>query len=376
MRILHVLTSINTGGAEKFCVDLCNTQADISENEISLCVLDCITENQPLSKMISPKVKLISLNKEGGYSLKMIYKIYQLLSKIKPDIIHLNGRDLVYSSFPILIKRIPSIYTVHTIANKEHNKYIRSYIKFLFYAFPSIFTPVSISQSVSETVKETYGAHLEIVIYNGSSELTTSSEVNNVVHHINELKKDNDTLVFVSIGRISKEKNTLLLVKAFNELLDNGQNVCLCIVGYDGTPEQSYLLTCKNENRYPDKIHFVGRKENIADYLMCADASCLTSNYEGLGIAALEAFSMGVPVLSTPSGGPSDIIIPGINGYLSKEITVESYVEILNNFIEKPLKNSEEIIKLYRKKYTMKLCALQYLEFYETKLIKKSKSSK
>lgn len=367
MKILHMLTSINTGGAEKFCVDICNTQAEISDNEIYLCVLDKI-EDQPLVKTISSNVNLISLNKIGGYSLKIIYRVFQLFSEIQPNIIHLNGRALVYSSSPILLKRIPSVYTVHTMAHKENNKYIRGFIKFIFNTNPNIFTPVSISQSVSKTVKEIYGKQYDKIIYNGSSELTISSESETVALYINELKKDNDTLVFLSIGRIAKEKNTLLLVEAFNKLLDKEQNVCLCIIGYDGTQEQFYLTECKNRNRYPDSIKFVGRKENIADYLLCAHASCLTSSFEGLGIAALEAFSMGIPVLSTPSGGPSDIIIPGINGYISEHITVDSYVEILNNFIEKPLKNKEEIIELYKEKYTMKACALQYLELYETKL--------
>ena len=117
MKILHFLTSINTGGAEKFCVDICNTQADISDNEIILCVIDRITD-QPLVKMISSSVTLISLNKERGYSLKIPYKIYQLLSEIKPDVIHLNGRALIYASIPIIMKKIPSIYTVHTMVDK------------------------------------------------------------------------------------------------------------------------------------------------------------------------------------------------------------------------------------------------------------------
>jgi len=368
MKILHLLTSLNTGGAEKFCVDICNTQADISDNEIYLCVLDRISKAQPLSEMISSNVKVISLGKDGGYSLKMVFKLYQLISKINPDIVHINGRALIYSSVAILLKRVPSVYTVHTMADKEYNKYIRGYIKFLFNMLPSIFTPVSISKSVSKTVQRIYGDHHDKVIFNGSSELALTSKSGIVAHYIDELKQNKDTLVFLSIGRISKEKNTILLVKSFNELLDNGQNVCLCIVGYDGTPEQTYLTECKNENRYHNKIKFVGRKENIADYLLCADASCLTSDYEGLGIAALEAFSMGVPVLSTPSGGPSDIIIPGLNGYISEQITVESYVEILNQFMEKPLRNREKIIEHYKEKYTMKVCAFQYLELYQLKL--------
>ena len=369
MKILHFLTSIDTGGAEKFCVDICNAQANVSDNKVYLCVLDSITNNQPLVKMISSDVNLISLNKQGGYSLKMIYKIYQLLSRINPNIIHLNGRALIYSSVPILIKKIPSVYTVHTMADKEYNIYIRGYVKFLFNRFPKIFVPVAISKSVSETVKKIYGDHLDKVIYNGSSELTISSQSELVTRYINSLKRDEKTLVFISVGRISKEKNTLLLVKAFNKLLDYDQNVCLCIVGYDGSPSQSYLLECKNENKYPDMIRFVGRKENIADYLLCADAFCLSSNYEGLGIVALEAFSMGVPVISTPSGGPSDIIISGINGYVSEKITINSYVEVLIKFIDKPLKNRKKIIELYENKYTMKACALQYIDLYNKRQI-------
>lgn len=371
MKILHILTSINTGGAEKFCVDICNVQANITNNEIYLCVLDKIHE-QPLVKMISPKVTLISLNKENRYSLKIPYKIYQLLSEIKPDVIHLNGRALVYASLPIMMKQISSIYTVHTMVNRG-NKYVNKYLKFLFNNFSSIFLPVAISQSVLDTVKNSFGNQFNEMIYNGSSELSVSQDAKSVSNFIDSLKMDDGTLVFVYIGRIEKVKNTLMLVKSFNKLLDDGQNVCLCIVGYDSSPSDSYLMECKNENRYSDKIVFVGRKENIADYLLCADALCMTSKSEGLGIAALEAFSMGVPLLSTPAGGPSEIITSGLNGYVSEQISVTSYVKILERFIEKPLINKLNIVKLYKENYTMEICALNYIELYRERFIYKVK---
>lgn len=365
MKVLHFLTSINTGGAEKFCVDLCNTQAKISEHKIYLCVLDKI-DQQPLVKKISKNVTLISLGKEGGYSLKVIYKIYKTLNELNPDVIHLNGRGMIYASIPIMIKKIPSVYTVHTFADKSYNKYFQTYVKLLFTRFSSIFIPVAIGESVSRSVQQVYGKQLNKYIYNGSSKLMTSSNYNLVKSQINALKKDNDTLVFVSIGRIAPEKNTLLLVQAFNRLLDSGKNICLCIVGYDSTKEQVYMKECKDSNKYHDSIIFVGQKDNVADYLQCSDALCLTSNYEGLGIAALEAFSMGVPVLSTPSGGPSDIIVPGTNGLVSKDITVNSFMETLKDFIKKPIKNKEEIIKIYNHYYTMEVCAEQYMQLYAT----------
>lgn len=366
MKILHILTSINTGGAEKFVVDVCNTQAEELEHDIYLCVIDKVID-QPLVNMISSNITIISLNKERGYSLKIPYKIYQLISDIKPDIIHLNGRALVYASIPLTIKKIPSIYTVHTMADRQ-NKYINLYQRFLFNRFSSIFTPVAISKSVLKTVKEIYGNQFDEMIYNGSSELTVSSGVDSVHTFINSMKKNENTLVFVYVGRIAKVKNTLLLIKAFNKILDNGQNVCLCIVGYDDSSSQSYLAECIKENRYRDKIKFVGRKENIADYLSSVNAICMTSSREGLGIAILEAFSMGLPVLSTPSGGPSEIIIPGMNGYISKQISVDSYMRVLENFIKEPLENKSEIIEFYKKNFTMKICAMKYIELYKKRV--------
>ncbi len=372
MKILHILVDTYIGGAQKFCIDICNTQANMvdTENEIFLLVLNRFTDEQPMFKRISSKVNVISLNKEGGYSLKIIYKIYQLLSEIKPNIIHLNGRALIYASIPILVQKIPSVYTVHTMADKEYNKYFCNYVKLLFNRFPTLFTPVAISNHVSKTIKKTYGNQLNTVIFNGSSELTVSSESETVSQYINQFKTDDDTLVFVYIGRIGREKNTMLLVQSFNELLQKNQNVILFIIGPDSSRKKDYLPQCLNANKYPNKIKFLGRKANIADYLLCADAVCLTSTYEGLGIAALEAFSMGVPVLSTPSGGPSDIIVSGINGYISEYTTVDSYVKVLNGFIEKPLRSREKIIELYKEKYTMSRCALKYLQLYNNRKIK------
>lgn len=363
MKILHLLTSINTGGAEKFCVDICNTQANISEHEIYLCVLDKLG-NQPLVKNIATNVTLISLDKEGGYSLKVIYKIYKTLRKLNPDVIHLNGRALIYASLPILIKRIPSVYTVHTFANKEYNKYLRKFVRLLFNKMPSLFIPVAIGRSVSESVRKTYGNMFDRYIYNGSSSLGTTVTLDSVKEEISLLKYNSDTLVFVSIGRIAPEKNTLLLIKAFNKLLREGKNICLYIIGYDSTKSQTYMAECQELSEYHEKIKFVGQKENVADYLYCSDALCLTSNYEGLGIAALEAFSMGVPVLSTPSGGPEDIIISGVNGLVSQKISVGSFVETVHKFIDQPIRNKEEIINIYENHYTMEVCAKQYLQLY------------
>ena len=363
MKILYMITSINTGGAEKFSIDLANTQAQNSANEIFLLILDKI-ENQPLIKTISPKVNLISVDKKSGYSISTPFKIYKLLSKTKPDIIHFNGRDMIYASIATILLSIPSVYTVHSIVELFPKKMI-IYNRFLFNLFPSLFVPISISNYVKESTQKHYGKRFDMMVYNGSSPQTLSVKHKSVSNLIESLKKDKNSLVFVYVGRITEIKNTLLLIESFNRLLDRGENVSLCIVGYDMSKSQSYIQKCKKANRYPSYIKFVGQQSNVVDYFSCANASCITSDYEGLGITLLESFSMGVPVLSTPCGGPEEIIEPKVTGAISKEKSVESYIEILKKFISNPIKDKAKIIDIYSKNFTMETTAKKYLEIYE-----------
>ncbi len=368
IKVLHFLTSANLGGAERFCIDLCNTQVQKAEIDVNLCVLDAFHEDIPLLKQVSEKVNVVSMRKNSGYELLLIKRIYKFLKELKPDVIQINGRAIIYTSLPILLTKIPSLYTVHTLANKEYNKYFTAYNRFLFSKFHKLFMPVAIGPSVSKTIQEVYGEQFKELVYNGISPLSTSEKKDDVHSYIESMKQNKETQVFLYVGRIAPEKNTYLLVETFNKLLKEGQNVLLLIIGYDSTLQQDYMIKCKKLNENPEKIKFLGRKENIADYLSCTDALCVTSLYEGLSIVSLEAFSMGVPVLSTPAGGMLDIIIKGVNGNICDKMELDSYSHMILKFIKNPIKNKKEIIKIYKDNYTMKSCSEKYIALYKKRI--------
>jgi len=364
MKILHLITSINTGGAEKFCIDLCNTQVQFKNIDVYLCVLDSFRKDNLLINKLSDNVQLISLNKSGGYSIGIIFKLYKLIKQVHPDIIHTNGRALIYASIPIIINKIPSVYTVHTLANKEYNNILKIYLKVIFNLYPTLFNPVGISKTVLKTIQNTYGKHYNDYIYNGSSRLERSPLFESVQMKVNKDKVNKNTMLFLYIGRIAPEKNVLLLIKTFTQLIKDDNNILLYIIGYDSTSDKSYLPICKENNIFPERIKFLGEKINIYDYLYFTDALCMTSNYEGLGIVALEAFSLGKPVISTPSGGPNELIINGINGYLSESINVQSFMDAINLFINTPISEKIKIKQIYEDKFTMKKCAVNYISLY------------
>ena len=84
------------------------------------------------------------------------------------------------------------------------------------------------------------------------------------------------------------------------------------------------------------RIHFIGTRKNISDYILNADIFCLSSNYEGMPITLLESSLAGVPAASTPVCGAVDLIQNGINGYLSKDHSLEEYklalIKVIENF--------------------------------------------
>src|SRR3954467_2279423 len=88
-----------------------------------------------------------------------------------------------------------------------------------------------------------------------------------------------------------------------------------------------------------DDVRFVGKQEQMEDILAIADLFLLTSEYESFGLAALEAMAAGVPVVSTNAGGLSEIMIPGVTGYMGNVGDVET----MSNQALDILKNEETL---------------------------------
>jgi N-acetyl-alpha-D-glucosaminyl L-malate synthase BshA len=82
-------------------------------------------------------------------------------------------------------------------------------------------------------------------------------------------------------------------------------------------------------------VLFLGNQESVEEILPCADCFLLPSSYESFGLAALEAMSCGLPVLATEVGGLSEVIDPGVDGWLCHVGDVECMaaraVEVLSH---------------------------------------------
>lgn len=363
MKIIQILPSLHTGGGEKFAIDLSN-ELSKNGNKVIICVLDKLGNDLNLLKMANSDVKIISLNKTSSFSFKTMINLYFFIKKEKPDVIHTHLRGLIYSIFVIFFTKIPIIHTIHNLADKEISKNFQKIHKIFFKYFSVI--PVSISPIVLESTKKLYGKEFNELVYNGVSPLQLTDKLTSLRNELESYKSSKNTKIVLNIGRITQQKNQLMLIEAINEMVKNNHDIILLIVGSKET-DINYFKECLEKVKFENNIKFLGIKENVSDYIYLSDVFCLSSIYEGLPLVILETMSLGKQIVSTPAGGVVDVIKDYQNGFLTKSFDKNELKLKLLEAIKNPC-NEELIIKNFNENYSMEICMGNYMNIYIRKI--------
>ena len=119
MKIIQIIPQLNSGGAERFVVDLCN-ELDKS-HEVLLFVLFPIETHGFFSNELNPGVKITSFNKKLGKNFWLLFKIFKAIKKEKPDIVHTHLLSFYYCILSMLLLRgfTKYFHTIHNDALKE-----------------------------------------------------------------------------------------------------------------------------------------------------------------------------------------------------------------------------------------------------------------
>jgi N-acetyl-alpha-D-glucosaminyl L-malate synthase BshA len=92
-------------------------------------------------------------------------------------------------------------------------------------------------------------------------------------------------------------------------------------------PELPVARALARELGVEQDVLFLGKQQAVENILACADVFLLPSAYESFGLSALEAMSCGLPVLATEVGGLSEVVSPGVDGWLCKVGDVKCVAE-------------------------------------------------
>jgi len=171
--------------------------------------------------------------------------------------------------------------------------------------------------------------------------LVHPNPVHNSFFEVEPQKPEKDRLLFVTAGRIEKQKNHIMLCNAFKKACEKHKNIFLNIYG-EGKMFETISGHIK-EKEMQDRIKMCGRTSDMPETLQNADAFILSSDYEGMPNALMEAMAAGLPCISTDCPtGPSDIIEHRKNGLLIPVNDEEAMVKAICFFVE----NYEEAFKM------------------------------
>ncbi len=126
-----------------------------------------------------------------------------------------------------------------------------------------------------------------------------------------------NSIRFVFVGSLTKRKQPLLLLQSFSELINQGLDVYLDIVG--SGPLESAIKTQVNNCNLQQRVNVYGELKSPFDILKNGHVFVLPSKSEGTSRASLEALFFGLPCILRNVDGNSELIEENINGFLFDE---------------------------------------------------------
>lgn len=359
MRIAQMHRSLGAGGIEAMVCSLSNELA--KEHDVTVCTIITPSPGDKFYRELVPEIKRDTIGRKGeGRPFKEIFRIARFVRKGKFDLVHIHGFFYYYVLAILLYHRKTCFcYTIHSNALKENNPWDLRILRIKRFCFRKGWLhPITISPTSQESFSELYGCDSKM-IPNGVARPVPSGESKLDSYRITPATK-----VFLHASRISPEKNQLMLCRVFDRLVREGKDVVLAVAG----PIHHHEIFDQMKVYFNDRIHYIDVRSDIPELLCSADGMCLTSFYEGLPVILLESLSAGCIPLCTPVGGIPDVVEDGKNGFLSEDVSEESYYSATNRFLSLPESQFEAMKDFCRKSamlYDIAHTARLYAQYYQ-----------
>ena len=167
-------------------------------------------------------------------------------------------------------------------------------------------------------------------------EFKNNSEVSQVRKEFGLSEAD---LVVGMVACFKPQKSPLYFIKLASVIKKDFPNTKFILSG-DGVLRKK-ICALINKLNLQEQIILTGWRNDIVSILSCLDVFVLTSLWEGLPIAALEAMAVGLPVVATDTGGINEIVLDGKTGYLVKPHDIEALQDRLKELLMKPYLRKE-----------------------------------
>jgi glycosyltransferase involved in cell wall biosynthesis len=301
MKIVHVVDSMEIGGAETLVLQMCRLQRE-QGHEVSVYAVAALGALG--TQMRNENFTVIS--NIGRHLSDSARNLYGLFKTSRPEVVHIhNPTPTIYAAAAARLAGAASIVsTRHSLVAPPHNR-----VAEFKYSIAARFCDwvVGICQATTDNLiaMRTVPPKKIVSIYNAAAPLREPSTAERP-------PKSGFTLTFV--GRLQPVKNLPLMLTAFRVALDHSSDLRLWIVG-DGI-ERPALEKLSHELNISEQVTFWGQQMDVAPFLSASDAFIMSSKSEGLPMSLLQALSLGLPAIVTDVGGMPEVVRKTDSGYV------------------------------------------------------------
>ena len=352
MNIIFTIDSMYSGGAERVVSSLSN-EFTLLGHKVTIIMVS--NDKNYSFYQLNSGIKLVALLKDIVKRPKFFSRVKLLKRAIlneKPDVvISFLPHVIIYTSYALSKLNIPFFVSERNDPNK-YSYFYKALIKNAFQkADGCIFQTKDAMNWYGDRIK-----NKSKIIFNPI----------NLTYYPSFITSDRNKIVF-SVGRLVSQKNFKLLIDAF-ELFNKQLNGYSLRIYGDGPLKDELNAYIKNKN-LTSKVLLMGNSKTWHKDEYMSSLFVLSSDYEGMPNALMEAMALKIPCISTncPVGGPKELINNGVNGYLTSTNNASALAETMIKAINEP-----KIETTYKDKYSIETIAKQWLELIEC-LINKSR---
>lgn len=316
MKILHIIDSEGLYGAELVTLNLMDAQKKIGLQPVLLSLGNIGIGPKEIEIEAQQRgLESVTMRFRNGFNLKGSMQMLNFAKKFGAQIIHTHGYKgrILLGFVPRRLRKVPVITTLHGWTSKSMGSKIWVYEWLDALAIKNLDGVIAVSSAIEKHPRlKLFGIH-PFIINNGLPQLRFENDA--FPMEFPELaEKIRNKFKIVSIGRLSPEKGSNILIESLMKIVDRGIDAFLVLFG-EGN-ERSFLTKLAEKKSVMNRVYFAGYKEKAYRFLPCFDVFVLPSYAEGLPITLLEAMQAGVPIVATGVGEIPKVLDSGFCGKL------------------------------------------------------------
>lgn len=324
IHIFYLITELDTGGAQKVLLQLLSR---LDRQRFSPSVACLYNGAGAVAQEIRALgIRVTDLGMTARWRVDALWRLYRSLRKERPAILHTH---LFHANMPGRV--LGRLAGIPVIISTEHSMGMESEWRYRVnrLTHPLADRVVCVSPQIAKFVAQ----HVRIpedktVIIPNGIDLQRFESLPDKHSARAALGLPFDHPLICTVARLDPVKRLDNLLGAVARLPE----VRLVVVG-EGQ-ERCRLTRLASELGVEQRAQFVGSQRDVLPWLAASDLFVLSSDWEGLSMAVLEAMAAGLPVVAMETGGMPDVVLPGVTGRLVPPGQVDALAQAIAGLLD------------------------------------------